>query len=1039
MRVSRMEIRLITAIALMAIGSQVLPGATPLKNSPRSAMSPEVSLAGFDEQFSNPPASASPWTFWLWVNGNISKEGILADLEDMKRVGIIGAMIFNASMYIPPGPVRYWSDSWHEHIQYAIATADELGLQVGVMNCAGWATAGGPWISLEQSMKKLVWSRQTIPGETKWKGKLPKPPIFEDYYRDVAVFALPEPEVQEPASIIISGKVATFFYNEPVECRLLTILGKKGNKFQGIIEISNDGESFSPLSSFRETRINWPMPIDIPFSPTSSRCFRVTMKKSQIEKGMLKLSNSDRLAHLPSLIGVRPTSSEVQLAKDSLPIGVDQVLDISKMLQKDGTLEWKAPPGNWTVLRFGYTTTGAHNHPASPEGTGLEVDKFDADAVSYHFKNGLGRIIRESGEHLGRSLTTVVSDSWEAGPQTWTKKMPELFTARRGYAMRPYMACLAGYIIGSSEETAAFLHDFRSTMGDLYADSYYGTMARLAHENDMLLMAEGYGGILDEFKLNAVLDIPAVEFWNHDLYKSCGKVPSVAHTTGKNIVMAEAFTSRPPYQCRWKETPFMLKPLGDQAYATGVNQFVLHSYVHQPRSDIAPGFTHGRYGTQFGRLNSWWPLAQGWIDYLRRCQFALQAGLPVADFLCLAPEKLQKEGRDLNFPWPEAYKGDYLSVNQLSALKVKDGLMQIGKGGKYRVLLLPENWPASIATILQLKRLHKAGAKIYGPRPSRPSGLIDATTGYVSWNNEVNEWPFLAQPQTFDFLPDFSSDQKLLFNHRVDQETDIFFVSNPIKKSVDVNAKFRVSDRSPELWDPSTGGRLPNPSYKMSKSQTNVQFSLDPNGSVFVIFRKLSSMTSYKAPSPSNEKSVPVNGPWQVTFQKNRGAPKSVKMNELKSLSENPDLGIRYFSGLAEYSKKIEVPQGVQKCSIDLGEVFDMAEIKVNGKSAGILWKPPFIVDITSLIQPGENEVKVTVANRWVNRLIGDEQLPSEANYLPTSLIKGALTEFPQWWNNIQKPRIRTTFSTWKHYSSEEPLVQSGLVGPVRLLAYESN
>jgi hypothetical protein len=999
----------------------------------------QLCFAGIDEQFKNPPPSANPWTFWFWVNGNVTKEGIRADLEDMKRVGIGGAMLFDGSMYIPPGPVRYGSDAWHEHVQYAIATADELGLQLGVMNCAGWATAGGPWISLEQSMKMLVWSRQPVSGGKLWKGVLPQPAIVEEFYREVAVLAVPEPESPQPELVKVEGKSAVFFYKAPAECRLLTIAVAEEQKYQGTVEASDDGESFRPVHSFEVTGKDWPMPIDIPFPPETALCFRVSMKSGKVAKGMLTLSNADRTGNLDRLTGIRPGAEEVSLPQNSPAVSPARIIDLSSQLKPDGSLEWQVPPGNWTVIRFGYTTTGARNHPAASEGTGLEVDKFDAAAVAYHFEQGLGRIIREAGAHRGKSLTAVVSDSWEAGPQTWTAAMPQLFKERRGYAMGTYLACLAGCIVGSDQETAAFLRDFRSTIGDLYAGNYYGTMARLAHENGLILMAEGYGGVLDEFKVDSVLDVPTVEFWNHDLYKSCGVVPSVAHTTGKPIVMSEAFTSRPPDQSRWKEFPFALKTLGDTAYTVGINRFTLHSYVHQPRSDIAPGFTHGRYGTHFGRLNSWWPLAQGWIDYLRRCQVLLQRGTPVADFIFLSPEKLQTEERDLNFPWPEGYKGDFLSVNQLASVTVENGRMKSAGGTQYRVLILPGSWTASAETLRQLKRLHKAGAVIYGAKPVSPSGLLDITAGRAAWEAEVNDWPFAARPQTFSFPPDFRADKNLRFTHRADEGADFYFVTNPEQTPVDVRAEFRVTGRKPELWDPATGQRLPDPSFRMGETQTGVQLSLDPAGSVFVVFRNSSPVRDYTAPALAKEKSLPVTGPWQVAFQKGRGAPASIELPELIDWTKHSDDGVKYFSGTATYRQEFSLPASVvgHPISLDLGEVCDMAEVRVNGQSAGILWKPPFVADVTGLVRPGKNLLSVTVANRWINRLIGDEQLPPEADYVASTAVAGALTEFPAWWNDSGKPRQRITFSTWKHYSAGEPLVKSGLIGPVRLLITE--
>jgi len=999
--------------------------------------------ADLGKGFVNPPDSARPWTFWFWINGNVSKEGIRADFEDMKRVGIGGAMLFDGSMYLPPGPVRYGSDLWHEHVQYAIQVADELGLQLGVMNCGGWATAGGPWISLEQSMKMLVWSEQSVTGGTRWKGTLPQPPTREKFYHDVVVLAVPD-DTMEPKKVPAQNSSLTFDFPQSATPRTLMLPASEDEAVvSGKLAASDDGATYSAVCTFADSSKDWPMPIAVSLPPTSARFFRVSFDKtlSADQLASVKLLDCSRVTNLAAQLGVRPLKSEPGEDKTTA-IPLDQVFDLTKLLKPDGSLQWDAPPGHWTILRFGYTTTAETNHPAVPEATGWEVDKFDSQAVAYHFDHGLGRVIREAGPHLGRSLTAVVSDSWEAGPQTWTAKMPQLFENHRGYPIGKFFACFAGRIVDSPAETDAFLRDYRKTIGDLYAEEYYGTMARLAHEHGLSLMAEGYGGVLDEFKVDEALDIPAVEFWAHDLYKSCGIVPSVAHTMDKPIVMSEAFTARPPDHSRWLDTPASLKTLGDVAFTVGVNRFALHSYVHQPRSDIAPGFTHGRYGVQFGRLNSWWPLAGGWIDYIKRCQFLLQQGTPVADLLYLAGEKLQTEERDLNFPWPEGHKGDYLSINQLALTKVEGGKIRVKGPSIYHALVLPETCYVSTDALRQLSRLREEGAKFLGGFTPLPAGVKDLDN--PEWLGLAKAW---TQPnatvQTLDLPPDFQANQPLRFIHRTDKDFDVYFVANPGKEGIRTDALFRITGREPELWDPTTGEIQPAPAFAMKSTQTLVPLSLDPAGSIFVVFRHPAKEQQRNVPPPPTMENVAINGPWTVTFQENRGAPKLIQLDALASLSKHSDPGVRFFSGLATYTTEIEALKNAHRVALDLGTVRELADVRVNGKEAGILWKPPYIVDITSLLQPGKNQLAVTVADRWVNRLIGDETLPPDAEYLTGGQTEdyggrnpGALKAFPSWWNDpaALAKRQRITFATWQHFTAKDPLVDSGLIGPVRLL-----
>jgi hypothetical protein len=182
-------------------------------------------------------------------------------------------------------------------------------------------------------------------------------------------------------------------------------------------------------------------------------------------------------------------------------------------------------------------------------------------------------------------------------------------------------------------------------------------------------------------------------------------------------------------------------------------------------------------------------------------------------------------------------------------------------------------------------------------------------------------------------------------------------------------------------------------------------------------------------------KPTEISGPWQVSFPPNLGAPAQVTLPELISLHQHSDPGVKYFSGTATYSKQISIPAGAvsgdRRLYLDLGWVHVLAQVRLNGRDLGLLWKPPFRVDITKAVRPGENKLEVLVTNHWVNRLIGDEQLPPENEYAPG----GNITVIPDWYlqGKPKPPGGRTTFATWKHFDKDSPLLVSGLVGPVRL------
>lgn len=948
--------------------------------------------------FANPPASTKPWVYWYWINGNISKEGIRADLADMKRVGIGGAFIMDGSIYLPPGPVRYGTDAWHAHVQHAIAMGAELGVEIGIMNCAGWATSGGPWNDLDRSMKQLVWSETIVAGGAMWRGPLPAPPTVNvGYFRGVAVLAVREAE------------------GAP---RVANLEAKTGLK-----------------ADLRPTLIE------------------------------------------PADLGV------------TAAVTCEDVIDLTERVTPQGELEWTPPAGRWTILRFGYTTTGRKNHPAPPEGTGYEVDKLDAAAVRHHLESALSRVLREAGPQVGRSLTSILCDSWEAGAQNWTANLPSEFERRRGYALRPWLPCLAGRLVSSAAETEAFLEDFRRTLGDLYADNYFQTFQQFARPRGLRVAAESYGGAFDELKMQRFVDVPMVEFWMHDLFKAIGTTTSAACTLGTGIVMAEAFTSRPPLG-RWLEHPALLKAMGDAAQAAGVNQFALHCYAHQPHSDLAPGYTLGRYGTHFGRLNSWWPLAPAWLDYVRRSHALLQCGETVADVLQLYPERLQSEQRDLSTPWPRGYHGTALAPFQLPDVTVAARELRLARGGSYRILLLPDRWTASVETLRELDRLRVAGARIVGAAPFAPATLRDVHQR-AEWDRWLGRaFPDAARPVAPEMLgaelsrvgaqpdlkitgPDAAADVR--FIHRRVGDTDLYFVTNQSGRPIAVDLTFRAAGRVPELWDPVSGRTADALSYTVQDGTTELGLSFAPADAVFVVFRRplptrwplrvTQSDSVWRqplsAPNPlpvaeyvvalsdgSTERhrrampaELPVRGPWQVSLAPGRGAPAEITLAPLSSLAGHADPGVRHFSGLMTYRTSVTLPNAAERrWLLDLGAVGDLARVTVNGRELGILWRAPFVIELGETLRSGENTIEIVVANRWVNRLIGDEHRPVDAVYDDSNNpnTRGALQAFPEWWHQPEKRTSgRIGAATWRHFTAADPLVASGLLGPVRLVSTE--
>jgi hypothetical protein len=181
-----------------------------------------------------------------------------------------------------------------------------------------------------------------------------------------------------------------------------------------------------------------------------------------------------------------------------------------------------------------------------------------------------------------------------------------------------------------------------------------------------------------------------------------------------------------------------------------------------------------------------------------------------------------------------------------------------------------------------------------------------------------------------------------------------------------------------------------------------------------------------------------LSGPWHVAFQQNRGAPPAIELAELMSWHRHAEAGVKYFSGTATYTRSLDLPADFvardKRVVLDLGRVDVIASVRINAKDLGILWKEPYRVDVTDAVHAGANALEIKVTNLWANRLIGDEALPAE-NVFATGAEHGIL-KLPAWYaaGEPKPPGGRVTFATWQFFKKDEPLLESGLLGPVRLL-----
>jgi hypothetical protein len=506
---------------------------------------------------------------------------------------------------------------------------------------------------------------------------------------------------------------------------------------------------------------------------------------------------------------------------------------------------------------------------------------------------------------------------------------------------------------------------------------------------------------------------------------------SVAHIYGQNLAAAESLTAA---AAPWAWSPATLKPTADQELLNGINRFVIHESAHQPLIDKAPGLTLGPFGQWFNRNETWAEQAGPWIDYLSRSSYMLQQGHFGADLLYFYGEdsNLTAIFANKSPDVPAGYGFDYINADGLiHELTAANGVISTKSGMNYRLLALdPYSKHMSLPVLRAIHKLVEAGAVVAGPKPSDDPSLADDQAEFHKLNDQlfgdgtgvhqVGKGSvyagqsladvFNAQKLQADF--DYSKpeqDTRLLFAHRKLSDGDIYFVDNRNNRAETVDASFRIAGKAPELWYAESGKTEPAP-YTIANGRTTVPLHLEPWGTVFVVFRKATKETSRTLPKPTETEVASLDGPWNVSFQSGRGAPPTATLDKLISWTDSTDNGVKYFSGIGTYTKSIDAsPDWFKKNAqvwIDLGDVKNLAEVTVNGKSLGVVWHAPYRVDLTGVLKPGTNQITIKVVNAWVNRLIGDQQPDEKTKY---------------------------TFADVKPYKAKSPLLPSGLIGPVHL------
>ena len=840
-----------------------------------------------------------------------------------------------------------------------------------------------------------------------------------------------------------------------------------GSTVSATLESSNPGGEWVMIAEFNPSIV----PSTISFAPVEAARFRLRLvpldnlspldsasvpgyaginytqylRSRPIQLAELQLSAEPRINRFEDKAGFAVARNYYTL-DDGLPAaerGIDPaaVIDLTDRLRADGTLDWSPPPGDWRIVRFGSSLTGKTNHPAPAEATGLEVDKLDGAAVRRYMEHYLGTYRDTVGSEMigARGINAVLTDSTEVGATNWTPAMRGQFRELRGYDLLPWLLALSGELVGSRQQSDRFLYDFRRTIGELHAVEHYGTVAEVAHENGLRVYGEALEGwrvtLGDDIDMRAGADVPMAALWAFPrelgprplLLADLRTAAAAAHLAGKPIAAAETMTSS---RYPWAHAPADLRRVVDTAFANGINRIVIHTSPHQPVDDRQPGLSLRHIGQFFTRHETWAELATPWIDYLARTSHLLQQGRYVADVAYFLGEDapagaLVQEGYLRDVPRQHGY--DLVNATAiLDQFRVDRGRLVTEGGASYRLLYLGgTSQQMTLPVLRRLRALARRGATILGDAPVASPSLADDPRQFAALVRQM--WP--GTPGTriglgriiagtdldaalamLDVAPDFAiespSPAEVDFVHRQLDGGDIYFVHNARNEPAEFEARFRVTGRVPELWDAVTGAIDPV-TYRTLGGHTLIPLALLPEESKFVVFREDTARAELTIPQTELVPLAAIDTEWSVAFEPGRGAPASIILPGLTPLNESPDPGVRYFSGVATYTASFALSDTAQPVLLDLGQVGDLAEVRVNGQAVGTVWTAPYRLDISRYVQPGTNQLEVRVANLWHNRLIGDAQ-PDAA---------------------------RIGWTVTPMYNADAPLRPAGLIGPVTLMS----
>ena len=1042
----------LTIIAVLTLASCQLQTSYLDEPAPNAVPEMKELRKSFGKQdvrmFQNPSKQYRPETWFHYINGNVDKDGITADLEAIAQSGLAGVQFFHGGGIFADNwkgvkePVYCLSENWEDLVTYTASEAQLLKLRFSMLNCPGWSMSGGPWIDFDHAMRRLVRSTTQVEGGKKVEVQLARPsnpaPHNQDY-RDLMVLAFPTP-IGEGEAPLWTGKFQ-FEPTTPDQPQVIDVKLPKAavartmqtSDIHGLqtryccnpdihfrVEaIDAKGEAHEVLSAECPTS-NWEdlstMSYPLTEVPGCSHYKIYIYNQHPLDLKSISLLAAAKQPNWEGDAGwtartILHTENEICQTPEAY-VKHDAILDLTDKMDVEGNLSWDAPQGKWTVLRIGHENNQRVNMPAPKEATGWECNKLDPSGADVHFQNYIGKYASGCLKGL---VSNMLLDSWECLTQTWTEKMPEEFHRMTGYELRTWMPALFGYVLDDNETTARFLCDWRVTQNDLYVNSFYGEMAKNAHEAGLTCTCETAAGDIipaDPLEYYKHADVPMCEFWqpyDHALFnrefKPIRPTASAAHMYGKPRVSAESFTS---FKLTWDEHWQMFKDIANENIVDGVTHFVLHAYTHNPgATEYFPGSSLGAdIGSPFLRGETWWKHMPAFTSHLARCTYLLERGVPVNTALWYVGDEPQQKPRQL-VDFPEGFHFEYSNPDALlTRLSIQDGAWTTPDGISYPIFWIPVRGRMRPETVEKLQELVNEGGILLADAPTGLSTLssddneqarYDAAVSAL-WGDsskgvhELGKGKVLTGMnmeealQALNMIPDVKGLGKYWL-HRRTEGADWYFVCPPAQKTVQNKVTFHNEGRV-EIWNPVNGCIEEVPAVQKD-GFTTLDLDMAEGECLFVVFRHDGRKSKAKAWSEAERQDISGNE-WTLTFPEGWGIDAPVTTTRLLPWKElaTTEEG-KSFSGTVTYRTTLSLDKkdGKARYVLQLGKVDQIAVVRVNGKELGTVWSEPYECNVTDALRKGENQIEIDVTSSWYNRLVYDASLPEEAR--KTWVIKG--------------------------------------------------